>query len=397
MFHLFDRGSFADMFLVQKNSIEALSLSDRLIDLLDLAYRLQGSRFHDRVYAIMCLASDYQEGDITVDYTKSTGQTMVRAANHHVKLHRNLRFLNDGRRNIRGEKSLQLDLVHSISTWIPRTWLGHRGVSSSLTSFQNLYEQMPEDKKAVGSSTYASDFFQEYSEDLFNSCSPHCVDVEKMRLRVQGMKVDRVQISLTGVSDDERFGLAHFWSSTLGQHIETYMSGAGSKMPLRIVRAIAPWWPTTDYSYEDVLKAFAYLFEMGQGPETAHHFIDDSAEMTRELIKPLYDTNRAAGEALDDILDSVGMSIFTFTDRGYFGRMVTCDVRAGDEIWMVLGCSLPVVLRRQTDGTYSHMSTARIPELMDDILGHPDIQSFSTESQPGDKIGEWTIENIEII
>jgi hypothetical protein len=398
MFELFSRGllQFADAFLVQRKSTEAWIPSHRLIDLLNSAYELQGLRIHDRVYAIMCFASDYQEGNIIVDYTKSKGQTMVRAANHHVRLHQNLRFLNDGRRHDWSDGRLRLDLICSVPTWIPSTWLGIRE-HLFLSSSQNLYEGTLEDETAVGSNTYASGFSQNHSEESFNSCSPHCVDMEKMRLRVQGMKVDRVQSSLTGVYDDERFSLVHFWSSTLGQHIELYISDGDLKMPFQIVRAMAPSWPTGRYSCEDALKAFAYLFELRRKPGAAHGFIHSSDEATSGLLKLLHDTDQAAGKALDDIHDSVAMSIFILTDRGCFGRMVSCDVRAGDEIWMVLGCSLPVVLRRQTDGTYSHISTARIPELMDDILGHPDIRNFSTESQPGDKIGEWTIENIELI
>jgi hypothetical protein len=48
---------------------------------------------------------------------------------------------------------------------------------------------------------------------------------------------------------------------------------------------------------------------------------------------------------------------------------------------MLLGCSLPVVLRRQSDGTPSHICTARVPELMNEIKGHPDIERFSTEAR----------------
>jgi hypothetical protein len=387
---------FADAFLVQGAQADALAPSNRLIDLIDAICLLKGSRIHDRVYAIMHLAGDYQEGDIIVDYTKSMGQTMVQAANHHVRLHRNLRFLNRRGQHDWVKTNLELDLVHSTSTWIPRTWLGLSRRPSALSSFQDLYERMLQDEKSVRSNTYVSGFFQDHNEELFNSCSPHCVDVEKMRLRVQGMKVDKVQSLLTGLPYSERISVTQFWTSALGQHIESYMSGAVRKVPLHIVRVLANTWPTVDYSYEDAVNAFAHLFESVRKPGAAHRFIDSSEE-SRRWIEPLWNINRAVGDALYAILRGIEFFQFILTDRGCFGRLVPCDVRVGDEIWMLLGCSLPVILRKQPDGTYAHICTARIPVLMDNILGHPNIRDFSTESQPGDKFGEWTVQNIELI
>jgi hypothetical protein len=381
---------FADKFLVQEYTDEE---NKRLIDLLDSAVKLQGSRIHDRVYAIMCLAVDYQGGDITVDYSMSTGQTMACAANHHVMLYQNLRFLNDAGRDDWGDRVHKFDFVHSIPSWIPNTWLGINQVTS-LTSSQTRYERMTEDAQAVGDNTYVPDF--DDSEELFNYCSRHCVDVEKMRLRVHGVKVDEVHSLLTSSSDDEIISVPHFWSSVLGQLIAPYMIGVSSKIPLQIVRAMAEWWPREEYRYEDALTAFACLFKFGQGAEAANRFIDDDEE-TGELIRALWDDNHAAGDALAEIISNIDDSTFILTDRRYFGRVRRSAIRAGDEIWMILGCSLPVILRRQSDGTYSHICTARIPVLMDDILGTLNIRNFSPKSVPGDKFGEWTVEYIEII
>jgi hypothetical protein len=393
LFNFLGLNLFADTFLVQENTDEARPPNNRLIDLLDSAHNLQGSRIHDRIYAIMYLADDYQEGDITIDYTKSAGQNMACAANHHVRLHRNLRFLHDADW---GDRSCEIDLVHSIPSWIPSTWLGNTG-QYSLRSYQRLHERMSENEQAVEDNTYESDSFRDENEELFNRCSPHCVDAQKMRLRAHGMKLGKVQSLLKRAPDDEIASVAQFWSSALGQHIEPYMSGAGRKIPLQIIRTIAYIWGPNEYSYDDAVNALTHLFELGQKPETAHCLNNVNADETRVLISALRDENRAAGDALCGIFQCINLYTFILTDRGYFGRVRRSAIRAGDEIWMILGCSLPVILRRQSDGTYSRICTARIPVLMDDILGTLNIRNFSPKSVPGDKFGEWTVEYIEII
>ena len=76
-------------------------LADRgpLIYLLHKNYRRKSSRIHDRLYAIMHLADDFQENDIEVDYNKTASQVMLDAADHHIRQHRNLRFLDDSFRS----------------------------------------------------------------------------------------------------------------------------------------------------------------------------------------------------------------------------------------------------------------------------------------------------------
>jgi hypothetical protein len=85
------------------------------------------------------------------------------------------------------------------------------------------------------------------------------------------------------------------------------------------------------------------------------------------------------------------------TDKDQFGLVPECDIRAGDEIWMLLGYSYPSVLRKQPNGTYEHICNAHIPVLMDNIIGHTDIRRFSTKATPGEKVGDWTIEDIELV
>jgi hypothetical protein len=196
-----------------------------------------------------------------------------------------------------------------------------------------MYERKLEEAKAAGGNAYASDYLHDISEDLFNSCSPYCVDVEKMRLRVHGMKVDKVQSLLTSLSDIEALSVTNSWSSSLVQHLKSYMSGAGLELPLQIVRAMADTWPADKYSYEDSMNTFAHLFEIGLAPGAAYLSINNGREKLLELAEPLYGTNRAVGVALYKVLESIGTRMWAFilANRGCFGRLSRCDIRAGDE------------------------------------------------------------------
>jgi hypothetical protein len=70
-----------------------------LLTLLDASSNMQVSRGQDRLYAIMHLADDYEEGSIIVDYKKTKEQVMVDAAAYHISQHRNLDFLHECMQN----------------------------------------------------------------------------------------------------------------------------------------------------------------------------------------------------------------------------------------------------------------------------------------------------------
>ena len=114
-------------------------LADRgpLIDLLRQNCMRKSSRIHDRLYAIMHLADDFQENDIEVDYNKTASQVMLDAADHHIRQHRNLRFLDDSFRSDFDEIGYpEHNSECSFPTWIPRRWLGSNPYGLSIPSSQ---------------------------------------------------------------------------------------------------------------------------------------------------------------------------------------------------------------------------------------------------------------------
>jgi hypothetical protein len=218
------------------------------------------------------------------------------------------------------------------------------------------------------------------------------------------MKVGEVQTVLSVPledDDDDVSGMtvAQFWSSRLGQHIGSYFCREEQQIPLGIVQALSFRWPNENFNYEDAVFGLKWFYDCSTKPDLADHHIGAGGHLINALLAPLRDhLNRgAAATGISHIFVQLQGRKSILTDKDQFGLIPECNIRAGDEIWILLGCSLPSVLRKQPNGTYEHICIAKIPVLMDGIIGHTDIRRFSTKAAPGEQIGEWTIEDIELV
>ncbi|RYN19425.1 hypothetical protein AA0115_g10770 [Alternaria tenuissima] len=352
----------------------------------------------------MHLADDFQENDIEVDYNKTASQVMLDAADHHIRLHRNLRFLDDSSRSDFDEIGYpEHNSECSFPTWIPRDWLGSIPYGSRIGSSQKsrgheitIREQLDDDEDSFDK-IFATD------NELFTTCATDSVDMTHMRLRVRGMKVGEVQTvlssSLDGVGSFDGLTVAQFWSSRLGQHIGSYFCREERQIPLGMVRALSFSWPNENFNYEDAVSGLRWFYDCSTKPDLADQHIDEGGYLINALLAPLRDHSN--GDATINAISHVALQLTgrngILTDKDQFGLVPECNIRAGDEIWMLLGCSYPSVLRKQPNGTYEHICPARIPVLMDSIIGHTDIRRFSRKAAPGEQIGEWTIEDIELV
>jgi len=396
-------------------------LADRnpLIDLLRQNSKRKSSRIHDRLYAIMHLADDFQENDIEVDYNKTASQVMLNAADHHIRRHRNLRFLNY---SFRADFEDSLYPGHnsecSFPTWVPRTWLGSSQYGRPIwTSDKSrghkitIREQLDDDEdssdKIFATGKYAHNKRSVKSltnlpdNELFTTCASDSVDMTNMRLRVRGMKVGEVQtvLSLPLESGNDGMTVAQFWSSRLAQHIGSYFCREERQIPLGMVRALSVAWPNENFNYEDAVFGLKWFYDCSTKPGLADQHIGAAGHLINALLAPLRDHNihSAAVTAISHIIYELSERKCILTDKDQFGLVPKCNIRAGDEIWMSLGHSIPCVLRKQPNGTYEHICTTKIPVLMDGIIGHTDIGRFSRKATPGEQIGEWTIEDIELV
>jgi hypothetical protein len=384
-----------------------------LVDMLDQTFLLKSSWIHDRLYAIMQLADDFQENDIEVDYNKTASQVMLDSADHHIRQHRNLRFLCGSFRSYWQETSHQKDFP----TWVPLRWLGSDPRGTAILSFQKDHEiavgEQPDDDEGSSCKNFSygkyahnkrsGKFLTRFpDQELFTTCTPDSIDMTHMRLCVRGMKVGEIRtvLSMPLVGDNGNgMTVKTFWSSGVGQHIRSYFRSEGRQIPLGMVRALVDPWPNEDFNHEDAVSGLMWFYDHSTKPDLADHHIGYSGHLIDTLLGPPpdYVNGDAAAAAISNILSELNNRKGILTDKDQFGLVPHCNIRAGDEIWMLLGHFIPSVLRKRPSGTYEHICTGSIPVLMDDIVGHTDIRRFSTRAAPGEQIGEWTIEDIELV
>jgi len=283
---------------------------------------------------------------------------MLEVATHHITRHRDLDFLLQGFLEGTNEASVQNSHdCKPMPTWIPKAWCGR-----DINDTARLYTV-----KAV----------------LTHNCSEHCIDMEKMQLRARGVKVDTVQHHYA-FHNPWLSTVSQFWLSPVGAYLQTHSSTNWSNLPHDLFRALTSEPIARDLHYEEVTLALSRFFELHQDPTLAECVI---GYRPMNIVEQMPAVPRAA---LARLLDDLNETALIRTKSELHGLVPNCNIMEGDEIWILLGCVLPVVVRRHPNGTYWHVSAARIPSLQD----HEDLQYLKTESMPGDKVGDWMVEDI---
>jgi len=325
-----------------------------LIDLLYHNCNLLLSRDHDRLYAIMHLAQNYQDGDIAVDYTNSLKQVMLDVATHHISRHENLAFL------LYKYQSSEDDLGYTKGlawpSWISGFWF-NGGRHSASSDFRN-------------------------KDRIYSKCGLSPLDGRTMRLRVRGARIDLLRQVFDLERGFDKITVMQFWTSTLGRHLQPYMPENAASLPSELYQTMGSHFWAKSASHECLKGALAYLHKLSQVAEFANLIIlaDDTA-----LLPGWGQTMYAMMEEFLMHALSYG---FALTERKFLALLPKCNAKEIDESWMVLGCSRPIVLRRQGDEAYSHLCAASIPGLTDLLKEHEDFAKFTMETQPGEKIGE---------
>ena len=339
-----------EMFAVHGDRRERRSL----FVLLSRSARMEVSRGQDRLYALMHLAKDYKEGRITVDYNKTAEQVMADAAAYHISQHQSLNFLIVSYR----------DDETSNPTWIPEMWMGNHPAGRTIIR-------------------------QKTDVLMHTKCSLNSVDMRSMRLRIRGVKAYWVRQCLV---PNARKTVADFWRSQIGEYIQPYLGDTSIGLPLDFFRAIRGGMKDQTHEHQSIQTGLSHLWKIGNAPEHASRDLGYGGSKVLDLLDPLKNDNQPAWSALRDVLKCLHSRLCIKTNTKHLGLIPRCNVRKEDEIWLVLGCILPVVVRSQPNGRYQHICTAWIPALQQ----HEDIAQFVSEIQPGDKVGEWTVEDIEL-
>jgi hypothetical protein len=354
------------------------------------------SQPQDTLYAAMHLARDYEDGSIEVDYAKTIVEVMLDAAAYHVRCHRDLRFLYLSYLRGRDNGDDNRDEFLPKPTWLPQRWLGDDDVSTLLM------------------------------RDVQRTSTPPCctVSTTNRRLRVRGMRFDHMQSCLKGLEHNET--PRQFWNSLIGSYL---LDSAGTGMENLPYEAFRVLFGTADYEMSQFAERIESLDATNNSTNQKYFWGVDKDNATRMLVlmkraamlglvrlsqlskEPLYADevlfapssqrlNPLFVDELEPIAQVAIRQLFyvhfftsvTMTRLKRLGRIPKCDFKSGDEIWIVLGIDDPLVLRPQTNGNYRHVCAAQIPSIQE----HEDILNLSSDIQPGEKIGEWVVEDIEI-
>lgn len=360
--------------------------------------RLGCSRPQDRVYAIMHLAADYDEGDIAVDYSKTELEVGIDAAAHHVRKHRDVRFLHIAYLKYHKSSHIRPARLLDETTWIPRAWSGHR---------RNMALRGLSNKK------------------IQTRCSLDAVSVVERRLRLRGVCVSRVKACLTSTFDTTRPTAHDLLKSPFGELLQSYVGAGKQELPEEVLEILVGdekfrriWWIGSEISdqlsqnssnssrgaadslhkpkdgigpvlYEAAVSALEVLLRLSGDPQRKHEELYKPDNHNLELFK---DVDQVTMLVLQHMFRYLNRSMVIKTESNDLGRTTRCDLKMGDEVWVVLGCDYPLILRRLPNGRYWHVCSAEVPA----IQGHQLFRTLSNHIQPGEKIGDWVVQDIEI-
>jgi hypothetical protein len=358
---------------------------------------LRMTRSQDRMYALMHLANDYVEGGIVVDYTKSGVDVMVEAAAYHVRVHRNLRFLQHTYLQASSDRHGHREQELYNPTWLPRSWLGENT------------------RINVG----------DWPTTTVTSCLAESISTTDRRLHIRAMRVDHVGSCLNRGLTSGTLTTCQFWNSSLGLYLRDF-AGPGAKcLPpaaLEVLIRISDMqlkeyakfariyseakddhafqsgqseWDENDKDQNLTIvrkassSALSVLLQLAQDPLRADQYIFQDCALNTELLETVDPVTMAM---LHELLFSLYDSLIIKTQTEGLGRVVNSAIDDADEIWIALGCDQPIVLRPQPSGRYWFVCAAAIPDIQKDEI----LKQFTSDVQPEDKIGEWIVEDIEI-
>jgi hypothetical protein len=351
----------------------------------------------DRVYSLMYLAKDYMEDGIAIDYTKSGIDVMVEAAAYHVQVHHNLRFLKGT--NMQASSNVHEYQKHGLHapTWLPRSWLGEK-------THINLGD---------------------WPETTKTRCLAKSILKPERLLQIRAIRLDRVQYCMNRGLTDKSLIIHQFQESLLVSHLCDFVAAATTHLPPRALKTLfgaSEWhlqkfaqlrngylkarnehtsrngqldWDETDkdHLYSNLrkagLSAILLLQQLIQDPRYAEQYLTRETVLNTDLLEGI---DPATMAALQCLLRRFYRVLFIKTEMNRISQVVDCAIADGDEIWIALGCDVPIVLRPQSNGRYWFVCAADLP----DMRVEENLQQFTSDVQPGDRFGERIVEDIEI-
>ncbi|KAH7084171.1 heterokaryon incompatibility protein-domain-containing protein [Paraphoma chrysanthemicola] len=336
-----------------------------LDELLSLhAHELGISDSRDRIYALMHLAADYEDGQIVVDYSKTLVSVAIDATVCHVRSQHDVKFLMTARMvETREDQVSDHSQQQQAPTWLPLAW----------------YEAVPPGKildvKQFGSGT---------------TCRPDSISISSRRLHLRDFRIDYVRRCLNHDLFIWQATPRQFCESLLGYYLRVYAGSTGEQGgPSPIEANLDDDEALTIIMYEATIGGLALLFDLARDSRAADQHILSDGRLNGDLVQDVDPPTRAATYL---IVNELWVQLILMTKDKLLAKVPNCAIQDGIEIWTVLGCPLPVVVRPQRNGTYIHICAAQMPSIQDNEL----IKGLSSDIQPGDRVGKWLVEDIEL-
>ncbi|KAF2821084.1 hypothetical protein CC86DRAFT_386630 [Ophiobolus disseminans] len=395
-----------------------------LRELLNNSNSLEMTNPRDRVYALMHLAEDYKEGGIVVDYSRSILDTVVEATAYIVQSERMLYFLIRASLRVYTNITTEKTEDKPPPTWLPPLWYG---------------------LGTVDDHNYNYDF---HRNTFKTKCSPHSVSIADRRLRVRGMRLDSVRSSMLLGLETPDVTVRQFWNSSFGLYLQEAGGIGMKKLPFEAMKLLVgcsedeiqdlvddlqtlPSPSGSDEGSEEegsdeessdeegsdeydrdedesdeenicaddkkmmllmqphVAKMLKVFLRLAQNNAYADQQINIDGNVNEALLS---DVDIATKVVLHWVFDRFVGRLIIMTESMKLGLIHPCAFKEGDEVWVVMGSRIPILVRPQPSGNYWHVCTADIPSIQE----LPELQDFSSDKQPGDKVGEWVVDDIEL-
>lgn len=104
--------------------------------------------------------------------------------------------------------------------------------------------------------------------------------------------------------------------------------------------------------YDTTISALTEIFKVSQDKQSRHENLHDASAPNMDLFQ---DVDALTKVALGITCWQLGRTSVIKTESGRLGYVPECDIQKGDQVWMVLGCETPIVLRPRPNGRYWHV------------------------------------------
>ncbi|KAK3373047.1 heterokaryon incompatibility protein-domain-containing protein [Lasiosphaeria ovina] len=328
-----------------KNDLPVGAVNGWLVQLFVQSRYLGVTHPHDRVYGLFGLAADYEEGEIEVDYSQSTMQVYASLFQHFIRKHDSLVFLCSGERD--GVENSFVGV--RVPSWLPTNGIKWTYAARGLS-------------QACGTCTAEG---------------AH-INLQTGALHAQGILVDRISLVedatiLQGLPIPSALAWVEKFCEELWPNIAT---GRPFYEREEVTDALFPW--ATKEFYRRFLHSTTgrptadQRLKITKALQRAAELADDPSDFNlRRIICGGYtpSTILSQGERSQALQLNMGLAgrMLVGTEKGRIGSMLLPRLAIpGDEVWVLLGCPTPVVLRKRdgVQGRHVHVGFVIIPLLM---------------------------------